>query len=169
MLLFLDRLKWKLINLNIRIRSFLCCKMFASCGKGVYVGRKNTFSYRNMIVGNHVNFGSHSIFMSSIAKIIIHDHVVFGPHVFVITGDHRTDLKDKFLDEVIDADKRDIDDQDVIFEGDNWIGAGTIILKGVTIGKGAVIGAGSVVTKDVEPYSITAGNPAKKIRNRFED
>ena len=167
MLLFLNRLKWKMINISNKIRSFFCCKMFASCGKDVNIGRDNTFSYQNMIVGNHVNFGSHSIFMSSVAKIIINDHVVFGPHVFVITGNHRTDLMDKYIDEVTDKEKRDIDDQDVIFEGDNWIGAGSIILKGVTIGKGAVIGAGSVVTKNVEPYSITAGNPVKKIRNRF--
>lgn len=50
-------------------------------------------------------------------------------------------------------------------EDDCWIGAGAIILYGVTIGKGAVIGAGSVVTKDVEPYSVNVGNPARKIRD----
>lgn len=47
---------------------------------------------------------------------------------------------------------------------DAWIGMNSIILKGVTIGEGAVIGAGSVVTKDVEPWTIVAGNPAKYIR-----
>ncbi len=52
-----------------------------------------------------------------------------------------------------------------IIIGDNaWVGAGTTILKGVTIGEGAIIGAGSVVTKDIEPYSFAAGNPAKKIK-----
>ena len=45
-----------------------------------------------------------------------------------------------------------------------WIGAGSIILNGITIGEGAVVGAGSVVTKDVNPYTIVAGNPAKEIR-----
>lgn len=45
-----------------------------------------------------------------------------------------------------------------------WIGFGTIILKGVTIGEGAVVGAGSVVTKDVPPYTVVGGNPAKFIR-----
>lgn len=48
-------------------------------------------------------------------------------------------------------------------EDDAWIGAGAIILPNITIGEGAVVGAGAVVTKDVEPYTIVAGVPAKKI------
>ncbi len=51
----------------------------------------------------------------------------------------------------------------IIIEDDVFIGTGTIILKGTTLGKGSVIGAASVVTKDVEPNSIYAGNPARKI------
>ncbi len=53
----------------------------------------------------------------------------------------------------------------VIIEDDCWIGAGAIILNGITIGKGSVVGAGSVVTKDVPPYTIVAGNPAHKIKD----
>ncbi|WP_080844158.1 DapH/DapD/GlmU-related protein [Cytobacillus gottheilii] len=52
---------------------------------------------------------------------------------------------------------------------DVWIGHGAIIMKGVEIGNGAVVGAGAVVTKNVEPYSIVAGVPAKPIRKRFSD
>jgi acetyltransferase-like isoleucine patch superfamily enzyme len=55
-----------------------------------------------------------------------------------------------------------------IVGNDVWIGHGTIIMSGVRIGDGAIISAGSVVTKDVESYCIYGGNPAKKIRNRFE-
>ena len=50
---------------------------------------------------------------------------------------------------------------------DVWIGYGAVILSGVSIGRGAIIAAGSVVTKDVAPYSIVAGVPAKKIGHRF--
>ena len=53
-------------------------------------------------------------------------------------------------------------------ENDVWIGLGSIVLAGVTIHNGAVIGAGSVVTHDVPAYEIWAGNPARKIRNRFD-
>jgi chloramphenicol O-acetyltransferase type B len=52
---------------------------------------------------------------------------------------------------------------------DVWIGAGAFIRKGVTVGSGAIIGAGAVVTKDVEPYSIAVGNPAKLLKYRFEE
>ena len=52
---------------------------------------------------------------------------------------------------------------------DVWIGMNAMILSGVKIGDGAVVGAGSVVTKDVEPYAVVAGNPAREIRKRFDD
>lgn len=52
---------------------------------------------------------------------------------------------------------------------DVWIGNSALIMQGITVGDGAVIGAGSIVTKDVEPYTIVAGNPARVIRKRFSD
>ena len=56
-----------------------------------------------------------------------------------------------------------------IIESDVWIGDGVVITPGVTIGQGAIIGANSVVTKDVAPYSIVGGVPAKLIRQRFPE
>lgn len=58
---------------------------------------------------------------------------------------------------------------DIIVENDVWIGATSTIMSGVKISNGAVVGGGSVVTKDVPPYAIVAGNPAKVVKYRFTD
>lgn len=64
----------------------------------------------------------------------------------------------------------DIEDEiDVLIGNDVWIGHGACLLAGITIGDGAIIAAGSVVTKDVEPYCIVGGVPARVIRKRFSD
>ena len=58
---------------------------------------------------------------------------------------------------------------DTIIGNDVWVGCGTTIMPGVTIGDGAIIATKSVVTRDVEPYTIVGGNPAKEIRKRFSE
>ena len=58
---------------------------------------------------------------------------------------------------------------DIVVGSDVWIGRGSTILSGVTIGDGAVVAAGSMVTKDVAPFSIVGGNPARLIRMRFDE
>ena len=58
---------------------------------------------------------------------------------------------------------------DIVIGNDVWIGYEAVILSGVTIGDGAVIGSRAVVTKDVEPYTIVGGVPAKPIRKRFDE
>ena len=57
-----------------------------------------------------------------------------------------------------------VNSQPIVIEDDAWIGMNCIILKGVTVGRGAVVGAGSVVTKDVPPWTLVAGNPARVIK-----
>ena len=160
---FLSRAFYKLIVMP--------CKksMFEVCGKNVIIGKNSALTYRNISVGNHVSIGRNAEFMCTRAKIIIGDHVMFGPHVFMITGGHRTDIKGRYMDEIGNDEKRPEDDRDIVLEGDNWIGANAVILKGVTVGKGAVVAAGAVVTKDVPPYSIVGGVPADVIKMRFAE
>ena len=68
-------------------------------------------------------------------------------------------------DTVIDASSNGA----IVIEDDVWIGYRATILSGVRVGRGAIIAAGSVVTKDVAPYTIVGGNPARKIKNRLSD
>lgn len=141
---------------------------FGSCGKKISIARGFMCSgIKNVHVGNSVAFGQGMTILTTKAKVLIGDNVMFGPHVTIISGDHRTDIKGKPMIEVTDAEKLPENDKDIIFEGDNWIGANAIILKGVTIGKGAVVAAGAIVTKDVPPYAIVGGGIAKTIKNRF--
>lgn len=142
--------------------------LFAECGKNVMVGRGGQYTYENVHLGNHVFLAPDVSFMSTRAKVYVGDHVMMAAGVRVITGNHRIDIPGRYMDTVKDTEKRPQDDQDVVFKGDNWIGASAIILKGVTIGEGAVVSAGAVVTKDVPPYAIVGGVPAKIIGRRFE-
>lgn len=143
---------------------------FATCGKRVNLGRKlELYGPQNIYAGNDIGVGANSLFMCTRAKIYIGDHVMFGPGVSVITGGHRIDLVGKYMTSVTNDEKLPENDQDIIFEGDNWIGANAIILKGVTIGKGSVIAAGSVITNDIPEYSVWGGIPGCFIKNRFKD
>ena len=72
-------------------------------------------------------------------------------------------FKVKVLNEEVEATAKG----DIVIDDDVWIGYGATILSGVHIGQGAIVAAGAVVTKDVEPYSIVGGVPAKLIRYRF--
>ena len=92
----------------------------------------------------------------------------------LLGGEHRTDWITtypfyEFFERAKDAKGHPKTKGDVIIGNDVWIGANATVLSGVTIHDGAVIGAGSLVCKDVPPYSIVAGNPAKQIRLRFAE
>lgn len=153
---------------NRLIASPFHCMSFGKCGKHVRVGSHAVIQGREHIqAADHVSIGRGCTFLCTRADVVIGDHVMFGPNVTVITENHRTDVRDKYMSDVTDRDKRPQDDQPVVFEGDNWIGANAVILKGVTIGRGAVVAAGAIVTKSVPDYTIVGGNPAKVIKERF--
>ena len=131
-------------------------------GNNCHINGPGYFSYNNIELGNGVHIGANSTFMASESKIIIKDNVVFGPHVFIIGGNHRFDVVGTPIKYI--SKKRPQDDADVIIDEDCWIGADSIILKGVHIGRGCVIGAGTIVTKSIPPYNIITN---KGSRPRF--
>lgn len=92
----------------------------------------------------------------------------------ILGGEHRTDWVttypfNTFFPEAKDFKGHPHSKGDIVIGNDVWIGYGAILLSGITIGDGAAIGAGSVVTKDVAPYSVVAGNPAQQVKLRFPE
>lgn len=89
--------------------------------------------------------------------------------VFLLGGNHSTENLSSypFKNKLINGEAESISKGDIVIEDDVWIGDRSVILSGVRIGKGAVVAAGSVVTKDIEPYSIVGGVPARVIKYRF--
>jgi acetyltransferase-like isoleucine patch superfamily enzyme len=142
-------------------------KKFAACGNNFEFNPFDVFSHSNIYVGNHVLIQHGADFIATRSKIVIGDHVMIGENVSVRGGNHRIDIKGRYMDTIRDDEKIPENDQDVIFEGDNWIGINVTILHGVTIGRGSVVAAGAVVAKSTPPYSIVGGVPAKVIRFRW--
>lgn len=147
----------------------------------------NCMTYRGIVVGDRVTIGKHAIIRptniygsaigeglkignnSSIGPysyigcsgyIEIGDNVMMSPRVSIYAENHLFEHPDLTIKE--QGVKREF----VKIEDDCWIAANTVILAGVTIGRGSVIAAGSVVTKDIPPYSIVGGVPAKVIKSR---
>ena len=141
-----------------------------ACGENVRIAYDIDFKgNKNIFIGSNSQIGPHALFWTTRAKIIVGEKVLMGPNITIITGDHRIDVIGKHIIDVRDDEKLPEHDADVVIQNGAWISSNVTILKGVTIGEGTVIAAGAVVTKDVEPYSIYAGIPAKKIKNRFSD
>ena len=143
--------------------------MLGACGRNVYIGEKSKFSWENVYIGNNVSINDNALFMCTRAKIFIGDNVMFGPNVTMITGGHRIDVLGRYMSSITNSEKLPENDQDIKICGDNWIGANSIILKGVVIAEGAVIAAGAIVTKDVPAYAVVGGVPARMLKMRFNN
>lgn len=132
----------------------------------------NSFNRNCVKVGNYTYGKLNVITANGTTRLYIGSYCAIGPNVtFIVSGSHPMDRISTypFKTCILKAKSENIYDKDMHIEDDVWIGANVTILPGIYVGQGAVIGAGSVVTKDVEPYEIVAGNPAKHVRYRFSD
>ena len=138
-------------------RDALLRQMFAEVGEGCYV---ETPFYANM-GGHHVHFGdyvyaNYGLTLVDDTHIYVGDHTMFGPHVTLATAGHPIDPELR---------RRGLQYNMPIHIGRNcWLGAGVIVMPGVTIGDNVVIGAGSIVTRDIPSNVVAVGNPCRVLR-----
>jgi acetyltransferase-like isoleucine patch superfamily enzyme len=140
--------------------------LFLLRNRGVVVGRNFVYgsfvrlNVKKMVIGNDVYIGQYSHI--SVDNVAIGDFSMLASFVSIVGGDHKFDV----VGMPIRYTGRDVR-SGVQIGKDCWIGHGVIVLDGVAIGDGSIIAAGSVVTKNIDPYSVYAGVPAKKIKDRF--
>ena len=109
-------------------------------------------------IGNNVHIGRNNI-IGARKSVILEENVMIGPHVMI--GDHSHHYED--IDIPIKF-QESTEAGHVRIEGDSWIGANVFILPNVTIGRHSVVGANSVVNRDISPYSVAVGVPARVIK-----
>lgn len=155
----------------------LRCKLLLLGKRNISIGRNSTFGRGTVLYApNHMRIGDNVYigkYCSLETDLDIGNDVLIGNNVGLIGKyDHDYSQVGQSI-----KDSPWIGDGDYQFKGKNlkliiendvWVGYGAIIVSGVRIGHGAIVGAGSVVLRDVEPYSIVAGNPAKAVSYRFD-
>ena len=133
----------------------------------------NRFPIECVEVGKETYGELNVVTFSNESKLVIGNYVSISQNVsFLLDVEHHLDHISTYPFRVKTLKKQKAESfskGNIIVGDDAWIGYGAIILSGVRIGQGAVVAAGSVVTKDVPPYTIVGGCPAKQIRKRFRD
>lgn len=131
----------------------------------------NIFDHTRVSVGNFSYGGIFCLNHNDTARVSIGNFVSIGPDVaFIPASDHSTGNISTFpyKTRILTGETEALSKGDITIEDDVWIGYDSTILSGVTVGQGAVIAAGSIVSKDVPPYSVAGGVPAKVIKYRFD-
>ena len=109
-------------------------------------------------IGKNVSFNSNVMINArGIGKISIGKNVLIGPNVVIRSSNHN------YAEINVPIINQGMTKGEIIIEDNVWISSNCVILPNCTIGEGAIVAAGAVVTKDIEPYSIVGGIPAKKI------
>jgi virginiamycin A acetyltransferase len=123
--------------------------------------------------GTYGTVNIQSLYETANEKLTIGNYVSIAPNVTFLLGvNHQIDTATTFpfYSKLIERSPLDaISKGPIVVHDEVWIGTDAMIFSGVTIGKGAIIGGGAVVTKDVPPYAIVGGNPAKLLRLRFSE
>jgi len=142
----------------LRLRGFLLRPAFKSCGRNLQVSRHVTINFTNRLeIGSDV-FLATGCWLHARGGIVLEDEVQLGPYAVVVSGDH-TQIEGSYrFGPSHLAPIR-------ICRG-AWIAAHATVTKGVIIGRGALLGANSVATRDVPPFAMAGGVPAKVIHRK---
>ena len=132
-----------------------------SIGKNIFIGRNSILSCKNgdIILEKNVVVGFNSEIFSG-SKVIVGENTLIAAYVYIIGGGHDYSRVD------IPVSEQEKPSYGIKIGKNCWIGAGVLVFDGVTIGKDSIIGAGAVVSKDIPPYSIAAGMPARVAKSR---
>ena len=149
-------------NKSIQFVRFLYFKsLFNKIGKNTAFGHAITYcNAKGITIGHRSIINHHIELLAQNSKIKIGNDVLIAPYVFITTNSHGYERVDIPISKQKEIGKK------VIIENGVWIGTHAVILPGVTIGHDAIVGAGAVVTKDVPPFAVAVGVPAKVIKYR---
>lgn len=118
---------------------------------------------KNIFIHENVGIGSNSFISAVNAKCVFKGNSAIAENFTIHTGNH-ANIVGMLVSDITEANKPKGYDEDVIIEKDVWIGCRVTLLSGVHVGRGSIIAAGAVVTREVLPYSIFGGVPAKFIK-----
>lgn len=157
---------------SLYFRCFLIPQRMGFCGKNVIIDPSVLVNgIHNLYMYDNTNIYGRSTILCTRAKFIMKKNAGASRGLTVVTGNHMA-IVGRWSKEITDNDKdRHPDakryDKDIIVNEDVRMGTNVTLLSGVNIGRGAFIGSGSVCRKNVPPYSVVIGNPAKVIRFIF--
>ncbi|AAW90723.2 TPA: acyltransferase [Neisseria gonorrhoeae] len=137
-----------------RVRGFLARRVSPHIGRGVNIER-GAYVFPDTVLGDGSGIGANCEICRG---LVVGKNVMMGPECLLYSTNHKFDRENKRFEGYTEI-------RPITLEDDVWPGRRVIVMAGVTVGRGSVVGAGAVVTKDIPPYSLAAGNPAVVKKN----
>ncbi|QOG37885.1 acyltransferase [Neisseria gonorrhoeae] len=137
-----------------RVLGFLARRISPHIGRGVNIER-GAYVFPDTVLGDGSGIGANCEICRG---LVVGKNVMMGPECLLYSTNHKFDREKKRFEGYTEI-------RPITLEDDVWPGRRVIVMAGVTVGRGSVVGAGAVITKDIPPYSLAAGNPAVVKKN----